>query len=296
MIQHHYPEPTAPARVVVLGASGFVAGDLLAHLARLGVETVAVSSSKADLRKPSSVAALRAILRPDDALVFVAALTPDRGRDIRTLMMNLAMAEHVCSALEQTPCRHVVYVGSDAVYADDVNPVRESSCCDPSSFHGLMHLARERMLISTLKKSKTPLLLLRPSLLFGARDTHNGYGPNRFLMTALSERKITLFGGGEEKRDHVAINDLSRLISLALRHRSEGVLNVATGQSTSFHDPARRIADLVGGDVRVETTPRQNPITHRHFDVTRTWRAFPEFTFTPLETALAEMVAERRLM
>lgn len=294
MIQHHRSEPAPPSRVVVLGAHGFVAADLLGHLADLGVETVAVPSSRVDLRAPASAASLREILRPDDALVFVSALTPDRGRDIRTLMANLAMAEHVCTALDQAPCAHVVYISSDAIYADDANPVRETSCCDPSSFHGLMHLARERMLLLTLKKSGTPLLMLRPSLLYGARDTHNGYGPNRFLRTALSDRKITLFGGGEEKRDHVSIKDLSRLIGLALFHRSEGVLNVATGEAVSFHDVARTVADLVGGGVVVEPTPRQNPITHRHFDVTETLKTFPGFRYTPIREALAEVVAEVR--
>jgi UDP-glucose 4-epimerase len=292
LIQHHQANPAPPARVVVLGASGFVAGDLIGHLKGQGVETVPIAASKVDLREPASASALRDLLRPDDALVFVSALTPDRGRDIRTLMMNLAMAENVCAALDQAPCAHVVYISSDAVYADDANPVRETSCCDPTSFHGLMHLARERMLIPTLKKSKTPLLLLRPSLLFGVGDTHNGYGPNRFVKTALSDRKITLFGGGEEKRDHVSIKDLSRLIGLALWQRTEGVLNAATGDSVSFHDAARIVADRVGGDVQVEPTPRQNPISHRHFDVTSTLKAFPEFRYSPIETALAEVVAE----
>jgi nucleoside-diphosphate-sugar epimerase len=289
---HHRPTPEPPARVVVLGASGFVASELLEHLAGLRVETLGIPSSKVDLRDPASAAVLHDILRPDDALVFVSSLTPDRGRDIRTLMTNLAMADHVCAALDKASCAHVVYVSSDAVYADEINPVRETSWCDPSGFHGLMHLARERMLIPTLKRSKTPLLLLRPSLLFGARDTHNGYGPNRFLRTALSERTIALFGGGEEKRDHVYVKDLSRLIGLTLLHRTEGVLNAATGRSRSFFDVARVIADRLGGGVRVETTARQNPITHRHFDVTIGLKAFPGFRYTPIEEALSEVITE----
>lgn len=296
MITHHRPEPSLPGRVVVLGAKGFVASDLLGHLATLGVATEAVGAAQVDLRSPDSVTALAEILKPDDALVFVSALTPDRGRDIATLMANLAMAQHVCAAIEASPCNHIVYVGSDAVYHDDAHPVRENSCCDPSSFHGLMHLARERMLLPTTKKAGIPLFILRPSLLFGARDTHNGYGPNRFLRTAMTERKISLFGGGEEKRDHVAIRDLSRLIGLALRHRSEGILNGATGTSTSFYDIADAIARRVGGGAEVVTTARQNPITHRHFDVTRTLEAFPEFRYTPLDEALDAMVAEARTL
>jgi UDP-glucose 4-epimerase len=289
VIHHHNPQPRPPRRVVVLGATGFVAADLVGHLGDLGVEALPLPGSQYDLRDPGAVASLRELVRPDDALVFVSALTPDRGRDIRTLMANLAMGENVCAALEQAPCAQVIYISSDAVYADDCNPVRETSCCDPSSNHGLMHLVRERMLGQTLKKAKVPLLVLRPSLLFGVHDTHNGYGPNRFARTALAEKKITLFGEGEERRDHVAVKDLSRLAGLGLLHRSEGVLNVATGDSTSFGDVARLVAAAVGG-VEVVGTPRQNPITHRHFDITETIRAFPAFAYTPLGEALDEYV------
>jgi UDP-glucose 4-epimerase len=289
VIHHHNPQPRPPRRVVVLGATGFVAADLVGHLGDLGVEALPLPGSQYDLRDPGAAASLRELVRPDDALVFVSALTPDRGRDIRTLMANLAMGENVCAALEQAPCAQVIYISSDAVYADDCNPVRETSCCDPSSNHGLMHLVRERMLGQTLKKAKVPLLVLRPSLLFGVHDTHNGYGPNRFARTALAEKKITLFGEGEERRDHVAVKDLSRLAGLGLLHRSEGVLNVATGDSTSFGDVARLVAAAVGG-VEVVVTPRQNPITHRHFDITETIRAFPAFAYTPLGEALDEYV------
>jgi nucleoside-diphosphate-sugar epimerase len=290
LIRHQHTTPQPPSRVVVLGSTGFVAAHLLAKLGSLGAETLALSAARCDLREKNSVAILREHVRPDDALVFVAALTPDRGRDIRTLMANLAMGENVSAFLEQASCSHVVYISSDAVYADECNPVREMSCCDPSSNHGLMHLVRERMLAQTLKTAQRPLLILRPSLLFGDGDTHNGYGPNRFIRTALDEKKITLFGAGEEMRDHVWIDDLCRLAVLGLWSRSEGVLNVATGSSTSFGDVARIVAQCAGGGVEVVETPRQNPVTHRHFDTAETLRAFPTFAYTPLDEALGSVV------
>jgi nucleoside-diphosphate-sugar epimerase len=291
LIRHHQTTPQPPRRVLLLGSRGFVASHLLARLGSLGVETVALPAERCDLRDPASEVVLRAQVRPDDALVFVSALTPDRGRDIRTLMTNLAMGEHVSAVLAQAPCSHVVYISSDAVYADDCNPVRETSCCDPSSNHGLMHLVRERMLAQTLRPSKCPLLILRPSLLFGVGDTHNGYGPNRFIRTALAEKRITLFGAGEEMRDHVWVEDLCRLAVLGLGHRSEGVLNVATGESVSFGDVARMIANCAGGGVEVVETPRQNPVTHRHFDIAETLRSFPTFAYTPIDEALGTAVS-----
>lgn len=282
--------PAPPARVVVLGGTGFVGQALVRHLAWLGISTVSLSTAEVDLTDPKSVSALHEAADDGDAVVFVSAITPDRGRDIRTLMKNLTMAEHVSAFLAQSACAQVVYVGSDAVYEDDATPVRETSCTSPSSFHGLMHLGRERMLAHVVRDSAMPLLVLRPSLLYGPDDTHNGYGPNRFLRTARQEGKITLFGNGEEKRDHVHVEDLVRLVGLGLLHRTEGTFNVATGESHSFFQVAQIIADNLDRKVDIECLPRQAPITHRHFDISRTRKAFPTFGYTRLETGLTEII------
>jgi UDP-glucose 4-epimerase len=292
MLVHGQSSPAAPARVVVLGARGFVAAHVVARLAADGVPVLALPSSDLDLTDPASAGRLAEVLREDDALVFVSALTPDRGRDIATMMRNLQMGQHVCAALAERPCAHVVYLSTDAVYHDDANPVRETSCAQPSGFHGAMHAARERMLVETAKASKIPLAMLRPSLLYGAGDTHNGYGPNRFARAALAGAPLTLFGNGEEQRDHVAVTDVAALTALALSHRSAGVLNIATGTSVSFREAAEIVARTVGAGVEIQPSPRANPVTHRHFDVTARLSAFPAFRPEALADGLPRMIGE----
>jgi nucleoside-diphosphate-sugar epimerase len=207
-------------------------------------------------------------------------------------MRNLTMAQHLASFLDGADCTHVVYTSSDAVYEGAANPIREDTPCCPPTLYGQMHLLREKMLASVLDPARCPLLVVRPCALFGAGDTHNSYGPNRFLRSALGEGRITLFGGGEEKRDHVYIHDFCRLLCLALARRSAGVLNVAAGQSISFRELAERIASLCEVPAVIEDRPRQTPITHRHFDVSERIRAFPAFHPTPLDQALAEMALQ----
>jgi nucleoside-diphosphate-sugar epimerase len=167
--------------------------------------------------------------------------------------------------------------------------VTERSCQQPSSLHGAMHLAREIMLRTTLK---LPLAILRPTLIYGAKDPHNGYGPNRFRRLAAKGETITLFGEGEEKRDHVHVDDVAALVSAVLQHRSTGTLNIATGRSASFREVAEIIATLSSRSVEIRGTPRQNPITHRHFDITDCLKAFPEFHYIPLRDGLARVAKE----
>jgi nucleoside-diphosphate-sugar epimerase len=200
------------------------------------------------------------------------------------LIDNLRMAEAVCAALAAQSVAHLVYISSDAVYSDDANPVTERSCQQSSSLHGVMHLAREIMLRSALK---LPLAILRPTLIYGAKDPHNGYGPNRFRRLAAKGEAITLFGEGEEKRDHVHIADVAALVSATLHQRSTGTLNIATGKSTSFREVAEMVAAHSGGSVEIRGTPRQNPITHRHFDIVDCLKAFPDFHYISLRDGLA---------
>ena len=289
MLTHQISKLAIPARVIVLGARGFVASNLIHHLSDQQIPVVGLSSDDLDLTASSSASTLAELLREDDSLVFISALTPDRGRDIKTMMKNFVMGQSVCDALVRRPCAHVIYLSTDAVYTDEATLVSEQSCAQPTSFHGTMHIVRERMLVETLKATSTPLALLRPSLLFGPGDTHNGYGPNRFVRTALDSKKVALFGGGEEKRDHVYIDDVSILTAQVLAHRSAGVLNLATGESTSFREVADCVAALVHG-TEVQPSPRANPITHRHFDISALVAAFPDFRFTNFRVGLERMV------
>jgi nucleoside-diphosphate-sugar epimerase len=282
MLEHLNQSLQKPARAVVIGAGGFVGGAIARQLAQDQVPVLAITRKEVDLLQPEAGKTVADVVREDDAVVFVSALAP--ARNSVALMQNLAMAREVIAALAARPIAHLVYISSDSIYADDANPVTEQSCCQPSSMHGMMHAARELMLKGEVK---TPLAILRPSLLYGARDPHNGYGPNRFSRTANKGEPIMLFGEGEERRDHVYIEDVARLAVLTVMRKSRGVLNVATGVSTSFRDIAEMIVALAKNSVPIRGTPRQNPITHRHFDITECLKAFPQFRYTPLRDGLA---------
>ena len=115
-------------------------------------------------------------------------------------------------------------------------PAIRTVCESLASLHGVMHLAREIMFTSEVK---APLAILRPTLIYGAADPHNGYGPNRFWRLARSREPIRLFGKGEERRDHMSIDDVAELTTCVIYQRSAGALNIATGTGTSFREIAR---------------------------------------------------------
>lgn len=282
-------------RVVLLGSSGFVGKNLLPLLVKKEIETLSFNSTDLDLTQSESILKLKKELRPDDSLVFISAITPDRGRDAATLIKNLKMAENVGLALQDTPIGHFVYISSDALYDETATLVTEATPCHPLTFHGYMHQGRELILKASLAKLNPPTIFLRPTGVYGPGDTHNSYGPNRFVRTAMQERKINLFGNGEEKRDHLFIEDLSRLIFLCLEIRKTGALNIATGNAVSFRETAETVSKILENKTHVKTeiigSKRMNPITHKHFDITQLIKTFPSFRFHTLEEGLAKMIS-----
>ncbi|MFD1625122.1 NAD-dependent epimerase/dehydratase family protein [Azospirillum griseum] len=291
MLTHHFADPADPARVVVLGARGFVGGTLVAALENVGIPVLALGSADLDLAAEGAGSALAGRLQPEDSLVFLSALTPDKGRGIASYLANQRMGAAVAEAVERVTPAHLVYLSSDAVYPMTAGLVNEESPADCTDLYGVMHRARELMMAASCR---APLAVLRPTLIYGAADTHNSYGPNRLRRAARKDGRITLFGEGEETRDHILVDDAVALILRVLRHRSAGLLNLATGRSVSYRDLADKVAALFDTPVEVVGTSRQNPVTHRHFDVTALLRAFPGFAFTPLDEGLAK--AHREMM
>ena len=199
------------------------------------------------------------------------------------------MMNTVVAALKRQPVAHVIYVSSDAVYKDKAEPLTEADCAEPGSLHGVMHLARERML---LDESGLPVGIIRPTLVYGAKDPHNGYGPNRFRRLALDGKDITLFGDGEERRDHVLVEDVGELIKRMVMHRSTGVLNAATGEVHSFRDVAEMVRSRIRLRIMIKGSDRVGPMPHngyRPFNPSATFYAFPDFRYTPLAEGLAKV-------
>ena len=286
MLQHHNTTPRTPSRAVILGAGGFIGGAVLRKLGGPGRAVAGLGRKDIDLLSERAAEDLARLLGADDALVVISARAPCKTPAM--MLENIRMMAAVCEALAKQPVWHLVYISSDAVYADGPLPLHEASPAAPTSLHGAMHLAREQMLLAAA--GKTPLAILRPTLVYGAGDPHNGYGPNKFRRLANRGEPIVLFGEGEERRDHVDVDDAAEIVRLALAHRSSGVLNVATGAVASFRFLADKAVGLSPRKVDITSSPRSGPMPHngyRSFDPAATHAAFPDFHYTAIDDGLA---------
>lgn len=283
--------PQKPKRVVILGAKGFVGNTTLQKLTQENIEVLALGREELDLCEAKSADRLVNILREDDAVVVISAKAPCKNN--KMMLDNIQIMQTVCDALARQKVSQVIYISSDAVYADSQDKLTETSPTAPDSLHGVMHLAREIMLKSVVPAEN--LVILRPSLLYGANDPHNGYGPNSFYRLTKTKDPIILFGKGEERRDHVYIEDVANIIHLCLMCKSYGILNITTGEVHSFHDIANLISKTIK-ETEIRYKDRNGPMPHngyRAFDNQNLSKAFPDYKYTRLAEGIKKMHSQQ---
>lgn len=264
-------------KIIILGAGGFISGHVENLLQKSNVRLLPLPRKKIDLKKKQSIKKLLKIVKEKDVIFFAAAEAPVKNETM--LLNNLIMAKNMCEVLKKKKPSFFLYLSSDAVYSDTKKKIHEDSLTVPDSLHGIMHLTREKM-FENLIKSK--LCIVRPTLVYGDGDPHNGYGPNRFIRLIKEKEKISLFGKGEELRDHVWINDVSKAISKLIIKRKTGKFNLVTGKIISFDNIAKQIIKVTGKKSKIFYQRRKGPMPHggfRAFKNSRFEKIYPKFKF-----------------
>lgn len=255
-------------RLVILGASGFIGSNIERQARSRGWDTLPLSSSVLDLTRPAAAKQLRRRLRKADVVVHSSAVAPSKS--MTEVMKNLVMTQAVAEALDGSEVSQLIVISSDAVYPDLSGVITEHSPAAPDSFHGFMSLGRE-LICETIPDLARTTFRLAP--VYGVGDTHDSYGPNRFIRQAVQEGKIKLFGAGKAKRDHVSVQDVAAIVLEAAERQICGTYNIASGKSESFYSVASAIAGAIPG-TKLEITGNESAPTFRNFDIANLLKSF----------------------
>ena len=274
-------------RVVILGANSFIAKSAIKHLRKEKVKIIKVSRKQIDFHNKNSVKKLKIIVKQNDIIFLSAAKAP--VKNISMLNYNMTIIENIVESLKNINLKQFIYLSSDAVYKDSLKLINENSICEPDSLHGLMHLAREKYLKSIYLDK---ICIVRPTLVYGLNDPHNGYGPNMFLRKAQKKQNIELFGKGEEKRDHVYVDDVGKIITFLITNNLKGVFNITSGHLLSFKQIALMIKKFINPNTILEFKKRNGPMPHngyRAFNNKKILEKFKGFKFKKVNQWLSEL-------
>ena len=284
MIKFKKNKKKKPKRVLLLGSSGIICKNLIEILKKFKINFKCISSKNINLKDRNSFKKLKKIVKKNDVVIFLAAEAP--VKNFKTLLNNIDMLNSVIDGVDSKIISQLIYLSSDAVYSDSKSKLNEKSKTFPSNFHGMMHIIREKVLEN---KFSNKILILRPTMIYGVHDTHDGYGPNQFLRLVKAKKNISLFGRGEERRDHIYVDTIISVMIECILKKATGKLNLASGKVLSFYNIAKEIKKITMSRVKIKFTKRSGPMPHngfRPFDISLLRNKFKNLTIDDLKSGI----------
>ena len=213
------------------------------------------------------------------------------GRDFQVYTdHNVEATQMLLEACVGAPLERFVYASSSSVYGDGAAvPMREDAMPQPVSPYGVTKLAAEHLCHLYAVNHAVPATSLRYFTVYGPRQRPD-MAFHRFLLAALHDRPIELFGDGSQTRDFTYVDDAVRAtIAAAERGRIGAAYNIGGGSRVTVNQVIEMIARISGRTLRVDRGPAQKG------DMRDTWadtsRARADLGFAPavsLEEGLTE--------
>lgn len=239
--------------VLLLGGAGFMGRALCARLGARGYDVhVLARGTTLDIAEGCTVHGggmentelLRRLLPRMGTIVHLAsattpglsAVTPSLEADL-----NIAPTLGLLGELIAHPHIRLVYVSSGGtVYGDPGSGTAdESSELKPLSFYGAGKVAVETFLRCFQQRQGNPLVILRPSNVYGpGQPRYQGFGVIRtMLQHALDGSTMSIWGDGSTVRDFVYIDDVvSAMECFVADGAPTGTFNIGAGVGHSLND------------------------------------------------------------
>lgn len=233
--------------VAILGASGFIGGNLAALLTRRGFGVSGFGSADCNLCDPVAVGTLTANLAPDTRVVVCATVNRTVDDSYFALTQNLAMAENLVVAMPKGRLGGLIFMSTVDVYGRaPVLPVTEATRFEPANYYGIGKLASEQILRRP-DALDCPVTILRCAGVYGPGDRQISI-VGAFLARIVERKTITLYGDGSVLRDYFEFQDVCEVVAHFVESPKDGFFNVVSGKSLQLRewiDVLGRVSDRV---------------------------------------------------
>lgn len=295
-------------RVGIIGAAGFIGRNLAMHLSgrsdvsltcfcRSAREINGIACEQLDLLDPAAVS--EKMSRIDIAYYLASETIPASSWNDPLLEVerNLVPFLKFMQAAAGASLKKLVFLSSaGTVYGASTQRISEFSDKRPFAPYGITKLAMEQYLSYFEIRSGIHYDVFRVSNVYGeGQDTTKGLGLiNTLIEKILAEKKVTVFGEGNNSRNFIYINDAVELLTLSLRKpfTSSDTYNLSSNDTLSVREIIERIRQVTGEQFEIVRVPaRQSDNPYIDLDNSRILGDFGDFRFTPLETGIARTYA-----
>jgi UDP-glucose 4-epimerase len=274
---------------VVTGGLGFIGSNLVHRLVSYGVAVRVIDAVvpehgadhrnvagldidllEADIGRPHVAPMLRGVSHVFN-LAGQVSHTASMVDPVRDLELNtLTHARFLEMLREENPGARVVHTSTRQVYGRVATlPVDEHTAARPIDVNGVAKLAGEHLHLVYAHAHRMPITSLRLTNVYGPRQRLTsdelGFLPV-FVRKALLGETIELFGGGDQRRDCLHVDDVVDAILTATAPTAIGATyNVGHEHSHTLKEIADTLTELAGRGGRVVTADW--PPLHRRIDI-----------------------------
>lgn len=165
-------------------------------------------------------------------------------RDITEILSGLLNLIRV--ALESNAL--FIYISSVAVYGNGKYvPIDENHPLEPVLMHGAVKLAGENFCTTMVRSNGLRAVILRVADIYGPRNSRISV-PIKFLLQALRNEPITLYGDGTDSRTYTFVSDFTEAVVLSLicPEAIGGIFNIGDDECVSMHQLALEVKKITG--------------------------------------------------
>lgn len=311
------------SRYLVTGGAGFIGGHIVELLVAEGHEVVVFDNfSTGSMDNLAAVAgevdvvdadvrdraALDGAMEGIDHVIHQAAeISVARSVEDPALVneVNVGGTVNVLVSARDHGVRRVVLASSCAIYGDTGKRAQtEDMLPNPLSPYGASKIAAEYYLSVFRHLYGLETVRLRYFNVFGPRQNPaSQYAAviPRFIDRILAGEEIHIYGDGEQTRDFVYVENVARANYLACTapEAPGRAFNIASEQTWSVNELARRLIELSGREVRVvHDAPLPGEIRHSAGDISLGRRLLGYVPWVPpaegLERAFSYLAAKSR--
>lgn len=193
--------------------------------------------------------------RPLDTLFHLASITDTTVLDEQRMMFdNVEGFRHILQ-LAAAKGAVVVYASSAAVYGSGAVPagvgqeipMKEEDAGRPNNIYGFSKWTMENL--ARQFEGKLRLVGLRYFNVFGPRESFKGNAASMIYQLAkrmMAGSRPRIFKYGEQRRDFIYVKDVVEATIRAREATTNTVVNVGTGQATSFNEVIAALNEALG--------------------------------------------------
>ena len=267
------------ARVVVLGAAGFLGSHLCDALIGRGDSVIGVddfsSGRKENIKhlegslafsfhEQNIVQELHISGHIDAVLNFASPASPDRYREmpLHTLRTGSAGTDHALQLASREGAR-LIMASTSEVYGEplvhpqpesywgNVNPIGERSCYDEAKRYS------EALCMAYKREQSTDIGIARIFNTYGPRlSAGDGRVVSNFITQAIEGKPLSIYGNGLQTRSFCFVDDLVRGILALLDSTEVGPINIGSTDECSMLQLAETILELTGSASILDFQPK----------------------------------------